>query len=139
MPWIPALGSLMLEHSPSMKKLLFAFLAIFLSLLISLTIVEAALRLIGYSPAYVNPFNAFHKGDKHLGWLAFLVSRRDSRRGFDVLIALNEEGFRRAERKSQPVSGATAVMFLGDSFTWGMESNRGASSQISCKMSWAPG
>jgi len=87
---------------------------------------EAVLRVAGYSPTYVNPLNSFHGGDKQLGWVGIpSFTGRFHKKDFDVLISMNEKGFRKLQSKIQPSPGARSVMFLGDSFTWGWGVSQG--------------
>ncbi|MEN6437631.1 MAG: GDSL-type esterase/lipase family protein [Syntrophobacter sp.] len=103
-----------------MKKIIFAVLAVCLSLCVSFTLMEIILRIIGYKPAYVNPLPAFHKGDPLLGWVGVpSFGARFKRGDFDVMIQMDAGGFRKSECAIRPEAGARKVLFLGDSFTWG--------------------
>ena len=50
------------------RRLLFAVLAILLSLLAMAVVGEGVFRLAGYSPSNVNPLQSFHEFDPVLGW-----------------------------------------------------------------------
>ena len=80
------------------RRLLFAVLAILLSLLATAVIGEGVLRLAGYSPANVNPLKSFHEFDPVIGWRGRkLYTARFKRPDFDVVIAQNAAGFRKQE------------------------------------------
>lgn len=101
-------------------------LLILASLLIALLVGEAALRIMGYDPAFVNPLNAFHKGDSKLGWEGVAdFSARFEKPEFNVLVESNSEGFRARKSPVKPTGNAKQIFFIGDSFTWGWGVNNG--------------
>ena len=103
------------------RRLLFAVLAILLSLFATAIIGEAVLRIAGYSPSNVNPLKAFHQFDPVLGWRGRkLYTARFKRPDFDAVIALDAAGFRKqvnleAKRDKAP----HRILVFGDSFVWG--------------------
>lgn len=91
-----------------------------ISLLVVILFLEILLRVIGYSPGYVNPLNSFHIGDEFVGWRGKpSFEARFRKVDFDVTIVTNEEGFRQKESKVKPNPDSGDIIFLGDSFTWG--------------------
>ena len=103
------------------RRILFAVLAILLSLLAAAAIGEAALRLAGYSPANVNPLKAFHEFDPVIGWRGRkLFTARFKRPDFDVVVAQNAAGFRKQVNLEPKLNKAPHSVFVfGDSFVWG--------------------
>lgn len=103
------------------RRILFALIAILLSLLGTAVIGEGVLRLAGYSPANVNPLKAFHEFDPVLGWRGRkLYTSRFKRPDFDVVIAQNAAGFRKQVNLEAKVNQAPHRVFVfGDSFVWG--------------------
>jgi lysophospholipase L1-like esterase len=103
------------------RRILFAVLAILLSLLATAVIGEGVLRLAGYSPSNVNPLRAFHEFDSVIGWRGRkLYTARFRRPDFDVVIAHNAAGFRRQENLEATLNQAPHRVFVfGDSFVWG--------------------
>jgi lysophospholipase L1-like esterase len=105
----------------SSRRILFAVLAILLSLLAVAVIGEGVLRLAGYSPANVNPLQAFHEFNPIFGWRGRkLYTAKFKRPDFDVVIAHNADGFRRQVNLDAKVNQAPQNIFVfGDSFVWG--------------------
>ena len=109
------------------RRLLFAVLALLLSLLATAVVGEGALRLAGYSPSNVNPLKSFHEFDPVLGWRGRkLYTARFKRPDFDVVIALDAAGFRKqvnldAQRNKTP----HRIFAFGDSFVWGWGVDQG--------------
>ena len=103
------------------RRILFAVLAILLSLLAAAVIGEVALRLAGYSPTNVNPLKSFHVYDPVLGWRGRkLYTARFKRPDFDVAIAHNAAGFRKQVNLEAKLDKAPHRIFVfGDSFVWG--------------------
>ena len=103
------------------RRLLFAVLAILLSLLATAVVGEGVLRLAGYSPANVNPLKSFHEFDPVLGWRGRkLYTARFKRPDFDVVIAHNAAGFRKQVNLDAKLNQAPHRVFVfGDSFVWG--------------------
>jgi lysophospholipase L1-like esterase len=103
------------------RRLLFAVLAILLSLLATAVVGEGALRLAGYSPSHVNPLKAFHEYDPVLGWRGRKnYTARFKRPDFDVIIALDAAGFRKQMNLEAKLDKAPHRVFVfGDSFVWG--------------------
>ncbi len=114
-------------HPRGGRRILFAMLAILLSVLATAVVGEGVLRLAGYSPSNVNPLKAFHEFDPVLGWRGRkLYSARFKRPDFDVLIALDAAGFRKqvsleAKRDKAP----HRISVFGDSFVWGWGVDQG--------------
>jgi lysophospholipase L1-like esterase len=102
-------------------RVLFAVLAILLSLLATAVVGEGVLRLAGYSPANVNPLKAFHEFDPVLGWRGRkLYTGRFRRPDFDVVIAHNVAGFRKQVNLEAKLNQAPNRVFVfGDSYVWG--------------------
>jgi lysophospholipase L1-like esterase len=103
------------------RRILFAVLAVLLSLLAAAAIGEAVLRLAGYSPANVNPLKSFHEFDPVIGWRGRkLYTARFKRPDFDVVVAQNAAGFRKQENLEPKLNKAPHSVFVfGDSFVWG--------------------
>ena len=101
--------------------MLFAALAILLSLLATAAVGEGVLRLAGYSPSNVNPLKSFHEFDPVLGWRGRkLYTARFKRPDFDVVIAQNAAGFRKQVNLEAKLDKAPHRIFVfGDSFVWG--------------------
>ncbi len=109
-----------------MKKAIFPLITILLSFVASLILAEAALRIGSRSVPYFNILNAFHRGDKELGWvLNPSFTARFKRDDFDAVISTDENGFRKMESRVRPVDSATRVLFMGDSFLWGWGVSQG--------------
>ena len=88
------------------RKIVFPLAAVLLSLLIVAAVLEAGLRLAGYSPANVNPLKAFHEYDPltgHIGKKNY--SGRFRRPEFDASVVHDSRGFR--NRSTWPESGRT--------------------------------
>ena len=101
--------------------MLFAVLAVLLSLLATAVVGEGVLRLAGYSPANVNPLKAFHEFDPVLGWRGRkLCNSRFTRPDFDVVIAQDAAGFRKqVNLEAKANQSPHRVIVFGDSFVWG--------------------
>ena len=101
--------------------MLFAVLAILLSLLATGVVGEGVLRLAGYSPANVNPLKSFHEFDPVLGWRGRkLYSARFKRPDFDVVVAQDAAGFRKQVNLEAKLDKAPHRIFVfGDSYVWG--------------------
>ncbi len=109
-----------------MKKTVFPLITILLSLIASLIIAEAALRIGSRSVPYFNILNAFHKGDKELGWvLNPSFTARFKREDFEAVISTDEIGFRKMQSTVRPADAAERVLFVGDSFLWGWGVSQG--------------
>jgi hypothetical protein len=100
---------------------LHALLVVLVSLLVACVLGEVILRIVGYSPAYVNPLHSFHESDPVLGYRGKRdFVRRFARPGIcDVVVAHNSEGFRRHEYDHDPAQCTHRIQVFGDSFTWG--------------------
>jgi lysophospholipase L1-like esterase len=86
----------------------------------ALLLCELALRVGGYTPLYFNPLNAFHEPHPLVGYRGkpnFVGRFR--KLDFDVVIAQDENGFRRPEHQLPRAESRMAVLAFGDSFTWG--------------------
>ncbi len=103
------------------RRVLFAVLAVLLSLLATAFIGEGGLRLAGYSPANINPLKSFHEFDPVFGWRGKkLYTARYKRPDFDVVVAHNADGFRKQENLEAKLNQAPQRAFVfGDSFVWG--------------------
>ena len=103
------------------RRLLFAVLAILLSLLAMAVVGEGVFRLAGYSPANVNPLKSFHEFDPVFGWRGRkLYTARFKRPDFDVVISHNAAGFRKQVNLDAKLNLAPHRVFVfGDSFVWG--------------------
>jgi hypothetical protein len=106
---------------------LFALGAVLLALLVAAVLGEAFLRAIGYSPAVVNPIQAFHDFDPTFGWRGKqLYAGRFRRPEFDVRIEHDRNGFRRQVNLDNKLSRAAQRIFVfGDSYVWGWGVNQG--------------
>jgi lysophospholipase L1-like esterase len=103
----------------------YRLIAVALSIVIGLLLVEAAMRLAGYSPTYVNALGSFHEADEvtgHRGKRDFAARFKNPQ--FDVLVAHNSAGFRRQEYQNSP-SSRNRMFAFGDSFTWGWGVDQG--------------
>ncbi len=81
---------------------------------------------MGYTRSYVNPFGSFHEPDPVLGYHGKPNFRgRFRQREFDVLIAHNDQGFRRQEHLGEASPERKNVYVLGDSFVWGYGISQG--------------
>jgi lysophospholipase L1-like esterase len=103
------------------RLILFAVLAILLSLLATAVIGEGVLRLAGYSPTNVNPLKSFHEFDPLIGWRGRKdYTARFKRPDFDVLVAQDAAGFRKQVNLEPKLNKAPHSVFVfGDSFVWG--------------------
>jgi lysophospholipase L1-like esterase len=103
------------------RRILFAALAVLLSLFALAVVGEGVLRLAGYSPANVNPLKAFHEFDPVLGWRGRkLYTSRFKRPDFDVSIAQDAAGFRQQVNLGAKVNQSPHRVFVfGDSYVWG--------------------
>lgn len=112
---------------PRYRNLVYPALALLLSVVAVVAVLEAGLRIAGYNPAYVNPLGSFHEYDPALG----RRGRRDftgrfKRPEFDVVVAHNADGFRRQEFVSgKEDSRSRHVFVFGDSYTWGWGVDQG--------------
>jgi hypothetical protein len=107
-------------HIARRRLWLFRLSALVLSIAAASLVAEVGLRLAGYGRRYANPVSSFHEPDDvacYRGKPHFVG--RFKKRGFDVVIAHDEWGFRRQEHQREPASGANHVFVLGDSYTWG--------------------
>ena len=94
--------------------------ALGLAVIVTCTMEEAALRIVDYRPKYTSPFGTFHELDSFLGW----HGKRDFTAqvegdSFNVVIANDQNGFRRVEHQRGTAAGQRNVFVLGDSFVWG--------------------
>src|SRR5262245_38089882 len=93
---------------------------VLLGFLFAAVIGEVALRLGGYSPSYVNPLNGFHEAHALLGYRGKPnFTARFRRPDFDVVIAHDENGFRKQQYQNQRTAVRHTIHVFGDSFTWG--------------------
>jgi hypothetical protein len=100
---------------------LFALGAVLLALLAAALLGEISLRLLGYSPAVVNPIQAVHNFEPTFGWRGKkLYSGRFRRPEFDVRIEHDRNGYRRQVNLEQkPAQTAHRIFVFGDSYVWG--------------------
>ncbi|HEY9421814.1 MAG TPA: GDSL-type esterase/lipase family protein [Thermoanaerobaculia bacterium] len=115
----PTMDAAVSRPPPRLKRwLLRALLALF-SCLIALIAAEILLRRGGSA----DPFEGFgmYVHDPLLGWaLAPGARTRQSNREYDVAVRINDQGFRADREYSHaPALGATRVVAVGDSFTFG--------------------
>lgn len=100
-----------------MKKNLLLLLA---SVIVTVSIAEVVLRVVGYERMTVTPLTGFHEYNGELGWK--LIPDYKSRfvhRDFSVEMTTNSDGFRDDEYDVENKGGKVRVVSLGDSFTWG--------------------
>jgi lysophospholipase L1-like esterase len=112
-------------------------MAVVMAVCVSLLLAEAGLRLVGYSPAYLNAMGSFHEADQitgHRGKRDF--SARFKTPQFDTLVVHNERGFRQQEHENPESSTAHRLFVFGDSFVWGWGVSQGAvfTDQLSGKL-----
>ncbi|MCA8976635.1 MAG: SGNH/GDSL hydrolase family protein [Planctomycetes bacterium] len=89
-------------------------------LVFGLILAEGTLRLLGYSPAHVNPLRAFHCADPVLVYRGRPdVVGRFRRPQFDVEVRHDHRGFRMPEAVRDRNEVAGTIHCFGDSFTWG--------------------
>jgi len=99
---------------------LYRLLAVSLSLLLACLAGELLLRLIGYSRSYVNPGGTFLDFDPVLGARGKPnFSGRFQTRDFDVVVAHDQNGFRRPVEHPELPPPQRDVYVIGDSFVWG--------------------
>jgi hypothetical protein len=99
---------------------LYRLLAVSLSLLMACLAGELLLRLIGYSRSYVNPGGSFLDFDPLLGARGKPnFSGRFQTRDFDIVVAHDQNGFRRPVEHPELPSPQRDVYVIGDSFVWG--------------------
>jgi lysophospholipase L1-like esterase len=109
-----------------MKAFVFPLMATLLSLLVVGLVLEAGLRLAGYSPGNVNPLKAFHEYDPltgHIGKKNY--SGRFRRPEFDATVVHDSRGFRKQEYLARKQDDLPAIHVFGDSFTWGWGVSQG--------------
>jgi hypothetical protein len=104
----------------AVKKIAFRCLSVVFGLLLAALVAEMVLRLGGYSPIYVNPLGAFHEPHTLVGYRGKPNFRgRFSRDDFDVMIAHDENGFRKQEYQNPKEKTHRNIFVFGDSITWG--------------------
>lgn len=104
-----------------MKKIMFTVATMCFALATSFILLELVLRIIGYGPTYINALDGFYVGDSHLGWTGTpsFTGRFYRKNDFDIIISMDENGFRKIHSAVKPNSNAKNLVFIGDSFTWG--------------------
>jgi len=109
------------EKKPRRSNWRKKLLAVAIASLVSLLLGEAALRLVGVKPLYVNPEQGtFWQYHSRLGWHHRPgQSGRFSKEQFDTRVEINQHGLRDRDYPQQRVEGMERVLVLGDSFTWG--------------------
>jgi lysophospholipase L1-like esterase len=117
-----------MEDSVSMLGLLGKRLALAsASLLLALPLCEAALRLAGFRPLYVNEEQlVFWQHDPQLGW--HHVPGRSGRFGkedFDIEVRINARGLRDRDYPHTKPDGVARILVLGDSLVWGFGVEQG--------------
>ncbi len=116
--------SLFKDKSFSIKDVLLNSLLLFVSIAVGLTLVEVALRVVGYEKFKVeipNPERAiFWHYDSLLGW-KHLPNHEDRfiMSDFDIHVKINDKGLRDKSYSYQRQKGVFRILVLGDSFTWG--------------------
>ena len=114
------------ERTTRSKKVLFALLTVLGSLVMFCIGLEIVLRLVGYTPAVVNPLGNFHQHDPllgHRGKASFVG--RWKRPEFDVMIVHDADGFRAQKETSIKEKCNHDVFVFGDSFVWGWGVDQG--------------
>lgn len=90
-----------------------------LAVLLSLLLMEVALRLVTPLQRFANPLYAFHDPDPIVGWRGKPdVHARFATGDFDCDVRHGTDGMR-AHESPPPAKDAPVWLFLGDSFTWG--------------------
>ena len=90
-------------------------------LMITIALLELALRMFDEIPIHRNPLSGFHVADSTLGW----IGRPDYRgrfrsQDFNVVIEHDAQGFRRSTFDTRMLAESSRrIALLGDSFTWG--------------------
>lgn len=89
--------------------------------LITIGLLEVVLRVFNQLPVHRNPLSGFHVAHEILGWTGKPHYKGRFRRvDFDQVVEHDEWGFRKAAATDMaPLTDATRIAFLGDSFTWG--------------------
>lgn len=94
---------------------------IIISTLVTLSLSEIALRLMGFKPMYVSPErDQFWKYDSMLGW-----AHQPSQEGmfdspeFRTSVRINDKGLRDHSHSYERQNDVKRILVLGDSFTWG--------------------
>ena len=109
-----------------MKSVVFPLMAALLSLLLVGLVLEAGLRIAGYSPGNVNPLKAFHQYDPLLGHIGKKNYTGYFRRPeFNASVVHDSRGFRKQEYATGKNDALPAIHVLGDSFTWGWGVSQG--------------
>jgi lysophospholipase L1-like esterase len=102
------------------KAFLYRLLVALVAVAFASLLCEVTLRVGGYTPLYFNPLNSFHEPDPLVGYRGkpnFVGRFRKP--DFDVVIAQDENGFRRPEHLVPGTESRKTVLAFGDSFTWG--------------------
>ncbi len=100
------------------KLFFFKTIAILLAVIVTVLALETAMRLGGYTPAFINPLRSFHVKDPLIGWKGKKnFTGRFKRPSFDAIIKQDSNGFRLHEF-DHPEATKRIIVF-GDSFTWG--------------------
>ena len=100
--------------------------AVTLGVLGALVCGELGLRGLGYTPHFVNPIASFHVPDAEIGLRGRPgFAGRFAQPEFDVLVELDEAGFRVVEDSEPTGAGEPRLFVLGDSFTWGWGVDQG--------------
>lgn len=95
------------------------------SVLFVLLALEVALRIFQPLVEIYSPVGGLHVSDPELGWIATPGLRsRLSRLEYDVVVEHTEEGFRRQDPPPPP-DAPHRVLFLGDSYTYGVGVGQG--------------
>lgn len=100
------------------KLFFFKTIAVLFALTVAVLCMETAMRLGGYTPAYINPLRSFHVKDSLIGWKGKKnFTGRFKRPSFDAIIKQDSQGYRLHEF-DHPEATKRIIVF-GDSFTWG--------------------
>jgi lysophospholipase L1-like esterase len=109
-----------------LKTVVFPLMAALLSLLLVGLVLEAGLRIAGYSPGNVNPLKAFHQYDPLLGHIGKKnYSGYFRRPEFNAYVVHDAQGFRKQEYANGKRDDLPRIHVLGDSFTWGWGVSQG--------------
>lgn len=100
--------------------------AVTLGVLGALACGELGLRGLGYTPHFVNPIASFHLPDAEIGLRGRPgFTGRFAQPEFDVLVELDEAGFRVVDEPDPSGASGPRLFVLGDSFTWGWGVDQG--------------
>jgi len=94
------------DNQNLLRAVIFPLAAALLSLILVGLVLEAGLRIAGYSPGNVNPLKAFHQYDPLLGHIGKKNYAGYFRRPeFNVSVVHDSQGFRKQEGKTAGATG----------------------------------